>query len=95
LGKKTYFQSLADEEQGLAASFYTYGYRLGMLLASAGGLILADIIGFARMLQLCAALYVSLAVYFLLRVPPLHLPEDEAAVTTPHGASETLQRQNA
>ena len=29
-----------------AASFYTYGYRLGMLLASAGGLILADIIGF-------------------------------------------------
>jgi len=56
---------------------------------------LADIIGFARMLQLCAALYVSLAVYFLLRVPPLHLPEDEAAVTTPHGASETLQRQNA
>jgi len=39
-------ETLADDEQGLAASFYTYGYRLGMLLASAGGLILADIVGF-------------------------------------------------
>ena len=26
-------ETLADDEQGLAASFYTYGYRLGMLLA--------------------------------------------------------------
>lgn len=39
-------ETLADAEQGLGASFYTYGYRLGMLLASAGGLIMADIIGF-------------------------------------------------
>jgi hypothetical protein len=32
---------------------------------------LADLLGFAAMLQICAVLYVGLAVYFLLRVPPL------------------------
>jgi MFS transporter, PAT family, beta-lactamase induction signal transducer AmpG len=48
-------ESLADDEQGLAASFYTYGYRLGMLLASAGGLILADIIGFNAVYFVMAA----------------------------------------
>jgi PAT family beta-lactamase induction signal transducer AmpG len=32
-------ESLLDNEQGLGAMMYTYGYRLGMLLASAGGLI--------------------------------------------------------
>lgn len=35
-------ESLADTEQGLGASLYVNGYRLGMLLASGGGLILAD-----------------------------------------------------
>ena len=33
---------LADDEQGLGASLAVNGYRLGMLLASGGGLILAD-----------------------------------------------------
>jgi PAT family beta-lactamase induction signal transducer AmpG len=49
-------ESLADSEQGLAASFYTYGYRIGMLLASAGGLILADIIGFRGVYLVMAAI---------------------------------------
>ena len=39
-------ESLADDEQGLGASFYVNGYRVGMLLASGGGLILADFIPF-------------------------------------------------
>jgi PAT family beta-lactamase induction signal transducer AmpG len=39
-------ESLADDEQGLGASFYVNGYRIGMLLASGGGLILADFIPF-------------------------------------------------
>jgi MFS transporter, PAT family, beta-lactamase induction signal transducer AmpG len=39
-------ESLLDNEQGLGAMMYTYGYRLGMLLASAGGLIIADQYGF-------------------------------------------------
>jgi PAT family beta-lactamase induction signal transducer AmpG len=41
-------ESLADDEQGLGASFYVNGYRVGMLLASGGGLILADFIPFSR-----------------------------------------------
>ncbi|MCP5157865.1 MAG: AmpG family muropeptide MFS transporter [Gammaproteobacteria bacterium] len=40
-------ESLADDEQGLGASFYVNGYRVGMLLASGGGLILADFIPFS------------------------------------------------
>ncbi|MBK8014672.1 MAG: AmpG family muropeptide MFS transporter [Deltaproteobacteria bacterium] len=48
-------ESLADDEQGLGASFYVNGYRLGMLLASGGGLILADFISFGRVYLLMAA----------------------------------------
>lgn len=39
-------ESLADDEQGLGASMYIWGYRIGMLVASGGGLILAQDIGF-------------------------------------------------
>lgn len=35
-------EDLPDEELGLGSSLYVNGYRLGMLLASGGGLILAD-----------------------------------------------------
>ena len=35
-------ETLADDELGLGASLYINGYRLGMLLSSGGGLILAD-----------------------------------------------------
>jgi len=48
-------ESLADLEQGLGASLYVNGYRLGMLLASGGGLILADFIGFPSVYLLMAA----------------------------------------
>ena len=36
---------IEKESQGIAASFYVYGYRIGMLISGAGALILADIIG--------------------------------------------------
>jgi len=39
-------ESLADDEQGMGASLYVGGYRLGMLLASGGGLILADLMDY-------------------------------------------------
>jgi PAT family beta-lactamase induction signal transducer AmpG len=48
-------EALADDEQGLGASLYVNGYRVGMLLASGGGLILADHISFAQVYQLMAA----------------------------------------
>ena len=41
-------EDLPDEELGLGSSMYVYGYRLGMLLASGGGLILADHISFSH-----------------------------------------------
>ncbi|MFC1885629.1 AmpG family muropeptide MFS transporter [Thermodesulfobacteriota bacterium] len=39
-------EDLSDEELGLGSSFAINGYRVGMLLASGGGLILADYIPF-------------------------------------------------
>lgn len=41
-------EDLPDEELGLGSSMYIYGYRLGMLLASGGGMILADHTSFQR-----------------------------------------------
>ncbi len=48
-------ESLADDEQGMGASLYVGGYRVGMLLASGGGLILADLIGYRGTYLLMAA----------------------------------------
>ena len=41
-------EDLSDRELGLGSSMYVYGYRLGMLLASGGGLILADHLSFSQ-----------------------------------------------
>jgi PAT family beta-lactamase induction signal transducer AmpG len=41
-------EDLSDEELGLGSSMYIYGYRLGMLLASGGGMIMADYMPFSR-----------------------------------------------
>jgi PAT family beta-lactamase induction signal transducer AmpG len=49
-------EDLSDEELGLGSSMYVYGYRLGMLLASGGGLILADHLPFSQvyfLMSLC------------------------------------------
>jgi len=40
-------EDFPDEELGLASSLYINGYRIGMLLASGGGLIMADHIPFS------------------------------------------------
>lgn len=45
-------EALADNELGLGASLYVNGYRIGMLLASGGGLILADHMPFSAVYQL-------------------------------------------
>ena len=77
-------ESLADDEQGLAASFYVYGYRLGMLLASAGGLILADIIGFQAVYFVMAAIMGACVIVTLLA------PEPDASGGQPRTLSESL-----
>ncbi|MFQ5684067.1 MAG: AmpG family muropeptide MFS transporter [Candidatus Binatia bacterium] len=48
-------EDLADEELGLGSSLYVNGYRVGMLLASGGGLILADHISFSMVYLIMAA----------------------------------------
>ncbi len=64
-------ESLADAEQGLGATFVTYGYRTGMLVASAGGLILADLIGFGGVYLFMAMVMASMLIVTLLAPEPL------------------------
>ena len=77
-------EDLADEELGLGSSMYVYGYRLGMLLASGGGLILADHMSFS-------------AVYFLMSLcmlpgilTTLLTPEPKVAAGTPQTMKEAV-----
>ncbi len=48
-------EDLKDEELGLGSSLAINGYRLGMLLASGGGLILADHVPFSAVYTMMAA----------------------------------------
>lgn len=61
---------LADNELGLGSSFYVNGYRVGMLLASGGGLILADYLPFSQVYQLLALVMVIGVVTTLLAPEP-------------------------
>lgn len=49
-------ESLTDDEQALGASLYVAGYRFGTMLASGGGLILADIMSFSSVYLVMAAI---------------------------------------
>lgn len=48
-------EDLPDEELGLGSSLYVNGYRVGMLLASGGGLIMADHMSFSMVYVIMAA----------------------------------------
>jgi len=47
-------EDLLDEELGLGSSMYISGYRVGMLIASGGGLILADHLPFSKVYLIMA-----------------------------------------
>ncbi len=47
-------EDLSDEELGLGSSLYINGYRIGMLLASGGGLIMADYMSFSTVYLILA-----------------------------------------
>ena len=65
-------EDLHDEELGAGSSLYISGYRLGMLLAGGGGLILADHLPFSQVYTMMAALMGLGALTTLLsREPPL------------------------
>lgn len=65
-------ESLQEAELGLGAALYVNGYRLGMLLAGGGGLILADWLSFGAMYRIMAMVMVAcIAVTLLAPEPPL------------------------
>lgn len=65
-------ESLADSELGLGSALYVNGYRVGMLLAGGGGLILADWISFEAMYRLMAVFMAAcVTVTLLAPEPPL------------------------
>jgi PAT family beta-lactamase induction signal transducer AmpG len=65
-------EDLADNELGLGSSLYVNGYRVGMLLASGGGLIMADHIPFSLVYQIMAlCLLPGLAATLLTPEPPI------------------------
>ncbi|HUV50555.1 MAG TPA: AmpG family muropeptide MFS transporter [Anaerolineae bacterium] len=74
-------EDLPDDELGLGSSLYINGYRIGMLLASGGGLILADHIPFSMvyLIMACCMLPGILTTIFA------HEPELTA------GAPETIK----
>jgi PAT family beta-lactamase induction signal transducer AmpG len=73
-------EDLRDEELGLGSSLYVNGYRVGMLLASGGGLILADRLAFSTV-------YLIMSLCLLPGVlTTLLTPEPDA----PYGSPRTL-----
>ena len=65
-------ETLREEELGLGSALYVNGYRVGMLLAGGGGLILADMLSFPVMYRLMAAfMFGAIVVTLLSPEPPL------------------------
>ncbi len=67
-------EDLPDEELGLGSSLYVYGYRLGMLLAGGGGLILADHFSFPQVYLMMAGCML-LGIFTTLLTPEPATPE--------------------
>lgn len=74
-------ESLTDDEQGMGASLYVGGYRVGMLLATGGGLFLADHMAY-HWVYLIMATAMSAGL-----IATLLAPEPNAE----HGKPKTLQ----
>tara|TARA_R110002074_G_scaffold373069_1_gene548717 strand:+ start:2149 stop:3390 length:1242 start_codon:yes stop_codon:yes gene_type:complete len=77
-------ETLSDNEQGLGASLYVNGYRMGMLLASGGGLILADIVEFSTVYQLLAL------IMLLASLPTLFAAEPASTQKRPKTLQEAV-----
>ncbi len=77
-------EDLPDKELGLGSSLYVNGYRIGMLLASGGGLIMADHMPFFMVYQIMAACLLPGVVTTLLA------PEPKINVGTPETMREAV-----
>ncbi|MBW1816394.1 MAG: AmpG family muropeptide MFS transporter [Deltaproteobacteria bacterium] len=74
-------EDLSDEELGLGSSLYINGYRVGMLLASGGGLILADHVPFSIVYMVMAGCLIPGVVTTLIAPEP----------ASPAGAPKTMR----
>ena len=77
-------EDLSDEELGLGSSLYINGYRLGMLLASGGGLIMADHMDFSMVYLILAGCMLPGLIATLLT------PEPEIPAGTPKSMREAV-----
>ena len=77
-------EDLADDELGLGSSLYVNGYRVGMLLASGGGLIMADHMSFQAVYLIMAACMLPGIITTLLT------PEPRVAEGTPRTLAEAV-----
>lgn len=75
-------EDLPDEELGLGSSMYIYGYRMGMLLASGGGLIMADHMPFSMVYMIMAGCMLPGVLTTLLT------PEPKISIGTPQTMKE-------
>ena len=75
-------EDLSDEELGLGSSLYVNGYRVGMLLASGGGLIMADYIAFGHVYLIMALCLLPGVITTLLAKEP----------ELPQGVPQTLKK---
>jgi len=76
-------EDLSDEELGLGSALYVLGYRIGMLLASGGGLILADRLPFNMV-------YFVIAACLLPAVAATLLTPEPAVFGTPKSIREAI-----
>ena len=90
-------EDLHEDELGLGSTLYVYGYRTGMLLVSAGGLVLADWVSFpAAYLVLGICLSVGIATTFVAdepKLPPQTPRSFQEAVVAP--LAEYFSRRDA
>jgi len=77
-------EDLPDEELGLGSSLYINGYRIGMLLASGGGLIMADHMSFSSVYMIMGACMLPGIITTILS------PEPEAPIGTPKTIQEAV-----
>ncbi|MDY6881840.1 MAG: AmpG family muropeptide MFS transporter [Desulfatiglans sp.] len=77
-------EDLSDRELGLGSSLYVNGYRVGMLVASGGGLIMADHISFCLVYMIMSAFMLTGV------VTTLAAPEPEIDVSPPKSLREAV-----
>ncbi len=77
-------EDLSDEELGLGSSLYVNGYRVGMLLASGGGLIMADHVPYSMVYMIMAACMLPGVITTLLT------PEPGAPLGKPKSMKEAI-----